>query len=899
METAGSNGKSKILRYHSILTIQQNPRHGWSGWKKHYKNKFTYLQPSLNESDLSPSETSSSAVQMPAPRLDFRMNFTKPAPPRPSAALDAQRPVRVRKPAQREGIVSWSEAVATIASVDPVGNAGLLNDARRTGFPLTYELPVSSSSMFPNRLYSQDGPSSKRPDEQGHKYPTELTIQDDSLDELGLKDPASYTHRSSEQQSRCPHADCRHRPTTLYRLERRSDEELSPMCSHLLYEHQIAPFPCGELNCERKGPQGYFMQKDLVRHVREAHPYIAALHRLRGRVDQSLLSNSRTSTKFKDSVEERPNTTSAEQPRDSDFMSPHKRYTSYELSSRRGIPLRPDQDPDKTLTPQSWAKAVPESASSLNAQPSSATAKDMSSRINLREASSDSDLKILDENPFLNKEASNKAQPSDPIVARKPHNGNNPPPSSVPGSSTNSYIYGSESSKPQLSKAWARIPCTYPGCGQMISPAAGNMARHLEYHGNLSRFSAASTGSRLIEDPLPPTTIPDSQASVPDTMTEASSSLPANGHASRLPPTTRPPGPREERVVDRSYEFSDEEDGIRSITRRPAPPSTLLSDPPPVPQSFFAPPTMSKPPQQVLPHKPSSPLPHKGPSPQSKQYLITPASKPTIRKSFAHNVLDSEDFDELSFGEDGFILLSARPRPGALPRSAVPSRVKQEERGNGSGLSSSSKKRAFSSLDDADDMDELMGESPSISAPARQRPTSGVVRDVKGPGSTRRPLDSQPKSKKRPGDGAAANPGSSLRNEQTLLQTPKKAQQSPPTISRTPLIDLVKQCQAIEAVHCGPTTEIPSTSELGSSQNSSRAMPQLQRRTAKNSDPFARPAAKRRGNPIYDALRTVKMEEDGGDGVVTPGGTLRRCGQDGFACGRTFCFRCGSDAAES
>ncbi|KAM0166741.1 hypothetical protein ACHAQE_001262 [Botrytis cinerea] len=30
--------------------------------------------------------------------------------------------------------------------------------------------------------------------------------------------------------------------------------------------------------------------------------------------------------------------------------------------------------------------------------------------------------------------------------------------------------------------------------------------------------------------------------------------------------------------------------------------------------------------------------------------------------------------------------------------------------------------------------------------------------------------------------------------------------------------------------------------------------------------------------------------------VKTPGGTLRKCGQDGFACQRAFCFRCGSSA---
>jgi len=41
------------------------------------------------------------------------------------------------------------------------------------------------------------------------------------------------------------------------------------------------------------------------------------------------------------------------------------------------------------------------------------------------------------------------------------------------------------------------------------------------------------------------------------------------------------------------------------------------------------------------------------------------------------------------------------------------------------------------------------------------------------------------------------------------------------------------------------------------------------------------------------AGRTAKQDDVNGD-VVTPGGTLRRCGQDGFVCGRAFCFKCHS-----
>lgn len=898
METTGSNGKIKILCYHLLLMHNQNPRHSWSVWRKRYNNKFTYLQPSLNESDLSPSETSSNAAQMPTSRLDFRTSFTKPAPSRPSAPLDVQRPTRVRKPAQRDGIVSWTEAVTTIASVDPVGNAGLLDDARRTGYPLTYEFPVSSSSEFPNRRHSQNGPPSKRPIEKNHGYLTGVRIRDNSLDEgceLGLQVPAFYNRTSSEQQSRCPHADCRACTTTLYRLERRPDEELSPMCSHLLYEHHIAPFPCGELNCERKGPQGYFMQKDLIRHVREAHPYIAALHRLRGRVDHALLSNSSTSKQLQESIEVQHDAASARQSRDSDFMSPQRPYTSHGLSNRQGFPLSLDQDLDKTLTPQSGVKAVQGGTSSLHVQPS-ATAEDILSRINIREESFDSDLIILDENPFLDKRTSSKEQPSDPSLAKKSTGGNTPPATSLPGPSSYSYNHGGESGESRLPKAWARIPCTYPGCGKLISSAGNYMDRHLEYHEKLSRSSTASSRSHLIKGSLLSTTIPSSQTSVPHTIIRPSSSLPPNDQASPLPLISRATGPREESGVDRSYEFSDEEDGIRPVIKRPNPPSTLLSDPSDIPQSFFAPRTKAKSPSPNLPHKPSSPPPQKGPSPRSKQPFYTPKSKPTSLKTLVRNVLDSEDFDELSLGENGFILLSARPRSGALPKSAVPLRVKQEEPGTGSGLASSSKKRPFGSLGDEDDMDELMGESPSISASNPLRPTPKLAsfrKHTKESGNPRIRLDVQPKSKKGPNDAVVPKIGSSLRIEHAPLQTPRKNPQ-PPTTSRTPLIDLAKQARAQEAERRAPTAGISSASELGSSSNASRAE---QREAAGTSDPFGR-LVKRRKNLPYAATRTVKREDDN-EGVVTPGGTWRRCGQDGFACGRTFCFRCGADTVES
>lgn len=40
-------------------------------------------------------------------------------------------------------------------------------------------------------------------------------------------------------------------------------------------------------------------------------------------------------------------------------------------------------------------------------------------------------------------------------------------------------------------------------------------------------------------------------------------------------------------------------------------------------------------------------------------------------------------------------------------------------------------------------------------------------------------------------------------------------------------------------------------------------------------------------------VRRTKVKQEGEESLVwTPGGTLRRCGQNGFACGRPFCFTC-------
>ena len=77
--------------------------------------------------------------------------------------------------------------------------------------------------------------------------------------------------------------------------------------------------------------------------------------------------------------------------------------------------------------------------------------------------------------------------------------------------------------------------------------------------------------------------------------------------------------------------------------------------------------------------------------------------------------------------------------------------------------------------------------------------------------------------------------------------------------------------------------EIPSTSELGSSPGS----PIVQRGLVGQDSGLVVVITPQK------SVSRVKQEE-GSEGTVTPGGSLRRCGQEGFICRRIFCFKCRS-----
>jgi hypothetical protein len=850
-----------------VLTDAQNSRRSAKGWRQRYNTKFTYLRTtSVDESDMSTSEFGT--AQIPHQRPDYGMSFARPVPPRPCRPMDAQRPARVRKPAQRDGVVSWSDAIATIASIDPVGNAGLLDDARRTGHALPHERPVPLMSS--NRRHSLDGLAPRRPAEQTRGYLPRLGLQTDLL--AGVEyEPALegsfFPARGEADQAPCPHPDCKPYTTTVYGLGRAYDEGISPMCLHLLYKHNMTPIPCGELNCERTGARGYFTEKDLVEHVKNSHPYASALRRLRGRVDPALLDPSDHLDQPRQSIEVQEHISTGRHPRDSHFMAPQRPHTSQGLTPSRRSVSGSGQDQNKTPISRARAMAALESVSSMFVHPSSERDMDLSF-IHPRDASSDSDVQILNENPFKNGESSKKDD-ARTSKGTRPEDGKIRGPSFTPTASRGPRS-GTDLDLPSNVRH-----------ENMTSKNTGYVNVHLENQDSRCTTSTAPNEQHFTSSCRLPAIIPDSQDSSrdihsrPPFLQSQKQSGTKNIHK---------PAWHVERVVDRSYEFSDEEDGIRPAMRRPHTQSSLpqktlsaLTPPSSVPQSFFA----SAPPAKFESPKPPTILPTKDSS-RSNQSIVTPSSKRQPQKSAIHNVLASDEFDELSLDEDGFILLSARTKSDKLPKIDLPVQVKREDNDIPAAPAASTKKRLFQSIEVDDEVDELAEEGPSTSTPYQSGPVLGsdtpVKSTVRSSGSTGTPRIIKPKSRKRPSGHYAfkAQPSSSLRESHRPQQLPAR--------TNAPLLDLASRGSAKDVGTNGSCSEIPSTSQLGSSPNGRREL--LAVLVTPHKETWVE--------------RTVKLEDESelNDSVATPGGTLRRCGQDGFVCGRAFCFRCpGEDDA--
>jgi len=234
--------------------------------------------------------------------------------------------------------------------------------------------------------------------------------------------------------------------------------------------------------------------------------------------------------------------------------------------------------------------------------------------------------------------------------------------------------------------------------------------------------------------------------------------------------------------------------------------------------------------------------------------------------------MDDEDLDELSLGPDDFIFIASRRRSD--PQSTVESaRVKEEGKAPVENYvlptqRPTQKQRLVSS--GSSDVNELGG--PTSSSAQRTEPDSIIIRsrakqEIHEQMPTVTPIINPTKRKRgRPRRDATTSSSQPETSPHIPLTTPTKHLLRRESAS-TPLLNLAKSLSTNKKDTASQAT-IPPTPDLGS--------PVLG---------LATPARRR-------YWESIAGDEEGV--VKTPGGTLRRCGEDGFTCGRSFCFKCGS-----
>ncbi|KAH8679945.1 hypothetical protein BGZ60DRAFT_240982 [Tricladium varicosporioides] len=317
------------------------PNHPWGSWC------FRYNKESGNISELS-------KLERPRPILDDNSSYMS------EKATNHQRPSRIRKPAKRDSrIISWTDAANTIKSLDPDLHAGIIEDIRRKKIdegswafnrPLSFAERSNQNRRVSNPVLNSRREMLAKPGGTSRRRLSDFAHgpqrQSDHL--LNINEAAQAHDEALTTRAPCPHADCRYHTTKFYRLQRLADEEQSQMSIHLLHVHHTTPFPCGELQCAHKGDNGFFMQRDLVRHVKTVHPGVRALHRLRGRVDDDLI-DSREEVGQMSGPRISQDEISISEHQNSDLMSPRRAASKpITLGSR---PFSSSSNPDHILTP--------------------------------------------------------------------------------------------------------------------------------------------------------------------------------------------------------------------------------------------------------------------------------------------------------------------------------------------------------------------------------------------------------------------------------------------------------------------------------------------------------------------------------------------------------------------
>lgn len=338
--------------------------------------------------------------------------------------------------------------------------------------------------------------------------------------------------------------------------------------------------------------------------------------------------------------------------------------------------------------------------------------------------------------------------------------------------------------------------------------------------------------------------------------TPQASSRPSAHYTHANPDSPKPkknPAPKKTRasetftrnVIHPSHEFSDDEGSM------PPPKSYHLSAPAKVMEPFVV---------------PSIPPP------------MTPTAKRNVPKSAVQRVMQQDDdLDELSLGPDDFKIISVHTKTlPPLPTFGTYVGIKREQTLDPYMSSvTTSRKRRFSDLapDDIDELgaDECFGKSTGTKRIKKEVDLNGtpMVHRIKAQRKQAKKLH-RDESKNGP-MGLPLLPGSAITNRQ---------------IGRTgtPLLDLTP--------HKRQTDSFGNDREILDSDDSMPSSSLRQNVSAvgfKPLDGLLTPTRSKQGS--FDTLKLAKTAVV----VKTPGGTLRKCGEGAFRCGRAFCFRCGHD----
>ncbi|KAH6669283.1 hypothetical protein B0J14DRAFT_598328 [Halenospora varia] len=815
------------------------PNHPWGSWCFRYNSQSNRVEPSRTEdSDMSASEESAnvsrlSKLERPRPILDDNNGYIS------EKSTNHQRPSRIRKPTKRDSrIISWSDAANTIKSLDPDLHAGIIEDIRRKKIDegsWAFNRPHSFAEQpGQNRRVSNHVLDSRRgmhanPGDASRRRLSDLAhgSRRQSAHLLNVNKKAAQAREEAlTTRAPCPHADCRYYTTKFYRLQRLADEEQSQMSVHLLHVHHTTPFPCGELQCAHKGDNGFFMQRDLVRHVKTAHPGVGALHRLRGRVDDDLI-DSREEIGQIPGLHTSQNETSASQHQDSDFMSPRRAAGRPVTSSSR--PFSSSSDQDHTLTPRGIAGMSTytpmTSVSSLIVNRSFSKATEGAEEGIFQQTSGDGSQSHRPHLP--NEKASNSR-----VIPSTFGDDSSPGRRTIPILGPSPDLGASVGEKSDANH-W-------------ISTSPNNQQRPGTKH-----FTRSSR--RVLNGPAsPPVTqgASPSRNSLPASIPDSQNSI---GEKGSSPP--------------HSSQHSIQQTQGSSNNLRPEPNDS----------------------SSMAVTEPTAMLPPRKTAPRDVTQNITPQNKPKSCKAPPSDNLHAEEIDELSLIQDGFIITSSR-RTARTPFD-LPARIKREETADVTTIASAamSRKRKLHDFQADDDIDELMADEFTISVP-RSGPATvpqpkiktedAEVLTASAPLSQPRfPRYRKPKAKKTYSQARShANDVGSSKSVGTQSTSRKSNMQFVRT--GTPLLNLTPSRKN------DPACEI---AESGAERSSQPTPPSKLSQNMDASSPLA---------GLLTPTRKTRNLGKGGPAIVvkTPGGTMRKCGENGFDCKKSFCFRCTSNS---